>query len=384
MICRTKHPKNQWHKDLTRSLFGLSVFLLCLTSSQLLADSLLLSGQATLSLQRDVQSQSLLNESSLSYLPALSAELYSQPGFSIDADLSLLMWVSRTETQTDSEFNLYRLYSQINFDRSDLRIGLQQINFGPAFMLRSLRWFDQLDANDPLARTAAVTALRYRYFFDNNANLWLWTLAGNAQPKGTEAIATSENTLEGGGRYQWPLLGGEVAITAHLRQTDLAGFTAVNEGKPLIEKRLGLDGRWDPLMGLWYEYMLVDQGLSTEDAKNWYESLTLGADYTFGIGNGLYLMTEHQIKQSSDQLFSFNEIQNISAVQLNYPLNIFDSISGVVYQDWSTEISTQRFTWQQAYDALLFSVSMAKTSGEGAEFISIDGKRIELMLTLNH
>ena len=64
-------------------------------------------------------------------------------------------------------------------DQFELRLGLQKINFGSASMLRPLMWFDQMDPRDPLHLTDGVWGLLARYYFLNNANIWLWGLYGN-------------------------------------------------------------------------------------------------------------------------------------------------------------------------------------------------------------
>ena len=63
--------------------------------------------------------------------------------------------------------------------------GLQKINFGSATMLRPLMWFDQVDPRDPLQLTDGVWGVLGRYYFLNNANIWLWGLYGNKNPGDT-------------------------------------------------------------------------------------------------------------------------------------------------------------------------------------------------------
>ena len=64
------------------------------------------------------------------------------------------------------------------------------------------------------------------------------------------------------------------------------------------ENRLALDGKWDIGVGFWFEGALIHQ--STELLPlNYQRMLTLGVDYTFGLGNGLHVLSEHFISDAS-------------------------------------------------------------------------------------
>ena len=76
-------------------------------------------------------------------------------------------------------------------------------------LLRPLMWFDRIDPNDPLQLTEGVYGLLLKYTFLNNANIWLWGLYGNDDPKGWEAVPTQRKSAEYGGRLQAPFLSGE-------------------------------------------------------------------------------------------------------------------------------------------------------------------------------
>jgi hypothetical protein len=62
--------------------------------------------------------------------------------------------------------------------------------------------------------------------------------------------------------------------------------------------------------------------------------LSLGMDYTFGIGNGLGLMAEHLILQYSNELFKDGVQFQFTAFSANYPLSIFASLSYISFYDW--------------------------------------------------
>ena len=102
--------------------------------------------------------------------------------------------------------------------------------------------------------TNGVYGVLARYYFDNNANIWFWTLYGNKDPKGWEATDTYWKIPEGGMRIQYPMKKGEVALSYHYRTADsrelpLEGY----QFKKIPENRIGFDGKWDVKIGLWVE-----------------------------------------------------------------------------------------------------------------------------------
>ncbi|MDR1585772.1 MAG: hypothetical protein LBS07_06360, partial [Prevotellaceae bacterium] len=104
----------------------------------------------------------------------------------------------------------------------EVRLGLQKINFGSAQLFRPLMWFDAIDPRDPLQMTDGVWGGLFRYYFQNNANFWLWTLYGNDEVKGWETAPSAQSLPEIGGRVQLPLKQGEVALSYHLREADFS------------------------------------------------------------------------------------------------------------------------------------------------------------------
>ncbi|MFZ2339285.1 MAG: hypothetical protein WAW07_06110 [Bacteroidales bacterium] len=93
-------------------------------------------------------------------------------------------------TSAEARIKPYRLWARYSSDQFELRLGLQKINFGSASMLRPLMWFDQMDPRDPLRLTDGVWGLLGRYYFLNNANIWLWGLYGNHDPRAWETDCT--------------------------------------------------------------------------------------------------------------------------------------------------------------------------------------------------
>ncbi|MGB8490409.1 MAG: hypothetical protein WCE64_05075, partial [Bacteroidales bacterium] len=74
----------------------------------------------------------------------------------------------------DGQIKPYRLWARYSTDQLEIRAGLQKLNFGSASILRPLMWFDKIDPRDPLKLTDGVWGILGRYYFLNNADIWLW------------------------------------------------------------------------------------------------------------------------------------------------------------------------------------------------------------------
>ncbi|MBV5343660.1 hypothetical protein JZU68_08690, partial [bacterium] len=112
-----------------------------------------------------------------------------------------------------------------------------------------------MDVRDPLQLTNGVYGVLGKYFFENNANLWLWGLIGNENRKGWELFGTEKWKPEVGGRIELPMPKGEMALTTHYRKVHAVNMlsSAWNDYRLLNENRIGLDGKWDVGVGLWFE-----------------------------------------------------------------------------------------------------------------------------------
>ena len=62
------------------------------------------------------------------------------------------------------EAKFYRCFARLSHQRSAVRVGLQQLNFGPGRILRALQWFDQLDSRDPTQFTLGVYGALLRQY----------------------------------------------------------------------------------------------------------------------------------------------------------------------------------------------------------------------------
>ena len=335
----------------------------------------------------------------LRYVPTLSFGQGGEQRMALDAELSANAYGSAAaadwrDVQAEGRVKLYRLWLRLSTSRFEARLGLQKINFGSATLFRPLMWFDRLDPRDPLQITEGVTGLLLRYYFLDNINLWLWGLYGNNELRGWETGPTASRQPEFGGRVQWPLFKGELALSGHYRRADLGrGLSGAGLGpllEPIVpEERLALDGKWDAGVGLWIEGSVLKQH-SREIPYPCQRALTLGADYTFGLGNGLYVLAEHFLREDSAEPFGQGQDWQFSGLSLRYPLGLLDTLSGMFYYDLKNKDLYSFLSWQRTYDRWGWHVigfwnpTRFQVFGTQAGNNYFSGKGIQVMVVFNH
>ena len=323
--------------------------------------------------------------SGIRYIPIF--ELARQlPGAAfIDLEASVDAWAATgSDIDDDWDVDLYRLKLRFATARSETQVGLQKINFGPGLLLRPLRWFDRLDPRDPLQITEGVYALRFRYTAPNNANIWLWGLYGNDEPKGYEALASADDRPEFGGRLQVPAGPGEIAVTAHSRKAE-APLWFLHK---IDETRFALDGRWDIEIGIWFEAVLQRQK-SEELGTTYNETMMIGSDYTLGIGSGLHLLVEHMATGVTRDFPEPDWIEDahMTAFMLGYPVGYLDYVQAIGYYDWENEDYYQFASWQRTWDNLAVNLSFfhnPERAGTGSATAMTAGTGGQIILMYNH
>ena len=331
----------------------------------------------------------------LRYLPDLYFAHKLKPDTKLDFEASLNGYADATSIPFDSidlegNLKLYRLWARYSTPQLEIRLGLQKINFGSANMLRPLMWFDRVDPRDPLKLTDGVWGALGRYYFLNNANLWLWCLYGNEKSRPWDIGKTSKNFPEAGGRFQFPLPHTEVGITYHFRKTntrDLGAAVPVFEDLP--ENRLGLDIRYDGIIGLWFEGAFIHKNRDLGKPTN-QEIMNIGMDYTFGVGNGLYIMAEQLMFSTDTKAFNFEQPLYFTALNATYPIGIADNVSTIFYYDWKNKNTYRFVNWNHTAGNFNFYV-MAFWNPENYS-LPIDGggtslfagPGVQLMLVYNH
>jgi len=335
-------------------------------------------------------------QAGLRYIPELSFQSPLSEKIDFGAEFSLntfgsgLYW-SADSTVWDGKIKPYRAWMKLSGDQFEVRAGLQKINFGSASMLRPLMWFDQIDPRDPLQLTDGVYALLGRYYFLNNANIWIWGLIGNDSRKGWEQIPSLKKSPEFGGRVQLPLGRGEMGTTYHYRVANAGELNNLPHGASteIREKRLAMDGKFDLGVGLWFEAVLIHKDIEIPEIK-YTRMLNLGMDYTFGLGNGLNVMTEVVTFGASEQALTGGKDIVLSALSMNYSLSIINNLSGILFYDWENHNLYNFINWSWQFDKWSFYIMAFWNPASFDIYRNIEGtnlyggKGLQFMIVYNH
>ncbi len=329
------------------------------------------------------------------YLPEVSFGVGRQDTSYFDAELSVNAFANSQFQPFDTFLNSsglrpYRAWVRYSTAQWEVRAGLQKINFGSASILRPMMWFDQIDPRDPLQLTNGVYGVLGRYYFTNNANIWLWGLYGNEARKGWEQTLTVKTQPEFGGRVQIPVPKGEMALTYHHRTAQSLNlpFDSLRLGE-IPENRIGIDGKWDVGVGLWFEASYISK-------RKFVGSLThqglfnLGIDYTFGLGNGLNVMAEQLITAYDEEAVAFENPSTLTAATLSYPLGFYDNLTGVIYYDWAGKNLFTFVNYSHQFKLLSLNLigywnpnnTQIIQQDEGAN--TFTGRGFQVMLVYNH
>ncbi len=333
---------------------------------------------------------------SLRYLPELLAEarIKGRTGLAFLGSVNLTATATRTvadEWLTDSEAELYRLWARLASPRVEFRVGLQKIAFGSATLLRPLQWFDELDPRDPLQLTDGVRAGLFRYTALNNTNLSMWVLYGNDEVRGWDVVPSDPDEVEYGGRIQFPLFKGELGLSYHHRQLDFSEVLPVIPPEPATppEHRVGLDGKWDVGIGLWFEGTVIERETQLLPYR-YRHMLTVGADYTFNLGTGLTALGEHFRLQESNDLFGRGETVQITALSMTYRTSIVDQLSFIASHEWEGDESSFFFEWRRTWDRWRLHLIGFATPEGGAVLggpptdALYSGNGLQVVVVLNH
>jgi hypothetical protein len=334
------------------------------------------------------------------FVPALLGKFNLTPKSKLDFEASLNINGSANFTGLSYDSVLgqlkpYRVWARYSGQNWEVRAGLQKINFGSAKLFRPLMWFDGVDVRDPLQLTDGVYGALGRYYFPNNANVWLWALIGNKNPKGYESWGTSQWKPEVGGRFQMLAGSGTIALSTNYRKVKVRNWASNtwNDYALLNESRVGLDGKWDVGIGLWFESSVTLTGvnnLSLLNTHNVQDMWNLGADYTFPVGNGLGATVEYFRYHAGDKILVNGTTLNVIGSMFSYPVGILDNISAMFfyipdygsvynYVNWSRTYDNWNIYLIGYWNPANFQLLSSQTQGKNL----FAGKGIQLMMNYN-
>lgn len=338
-----------------------------------------------------------MSQLGIRYIPDLLLTVTLAKDYFFDAEISINTYLTQDfnnayTDETNFKIKPYRLWARFSSKQYEVRLGLQKMNFGSATLFRPLRWFDTIDPRDPLALSEGVYGLLARCYFKDNTNIWLWGLYDNKDLKGWENMPTKSNTFEFGGRFQTPLLTGEAGLTFHHRQADLdktPRIVDLSNQQYANENRFAFDGKWDAGIGIWLEGAVIQRDIDIPNLK-YQRMLTVGADYTFAVGNGLHVLSEYFNAENSHKFLGSGKGTNFVGVSGNYPVGLLDNVSAFYYRDWTNKENYLSFTWQRTYDNWIIYLmgflnpdnAALNQSQSGSKTLA--GNGFQIMLVFNH
>jgi hypothetical protein len=381
------------------------IFMLCMAlqayqsdlSAQKTSDSLEFSGQLTGWGGFSFKNPGI-QQLGIRYLPELSYSVHNAHNLNFDIDASVNSYSNIRFDQLHYDtiqagIRPYRLSARISSDQWEIRAGLQKISFGSASILRPLMWFDKIDARDPLQLTDGVYGVLGRYYFLNNANIWIWGLYGNKERRGWDYFPSSPKKPEFGGRVQLPVLSGDLAFTYHHRYADHShdALTSIPAEELVFpENKFGLDGKWDIGAGIWFEYVYKNSKTSIVYLIRQEHYLNLGSDYTLLVGNGLNLSAEHFMLSSESNLNHTWNAQNFTAFSTSYPFGTINRASLMVFYNYEKQNWYRFINFQRQYNNLSLYLMLYWNPDNfilysGSDEINMfSGKGIQIMLSFNH
>lgn len=266
-------------------------------------------------------------ESSFIYIPSISIGKDIDESSSIDFEYALKIHrIFSGDDTIYSEDNSYRFWIRYVNQKSELRIGLQKIIFGPSQILRSLAWFDEYDIKDPTSQIKGVTAARYKYFLNNSLSFTSWIMNSDI------------DSLSAGGRILFSSFLGEWGATFHsvpLEESQKAGQASLEEFDRY--NRYALDYRYDGLFGFWFESVAI------QSSKKILPLATIGIDYTLNIFNGIQILSESMVFESLDKNFH-------SALLMSTSIGFLHRAMIISQIDWNNDRTYNYFQWKTSFD----------------------------------
>ena len=152
---------------------------------------------------------------------------------------------------------------------------------------------------------------------------------------------------------------------------------------------MAIDGKFDYTVGIWFEAALIHQEIHIPELK-YKRAVSVGLDYTFGLGNGLNMMTEYFTFGSSERPFTGGDNVHFSALSANYPLNIINNLNAILFYDWTNQDIYNFVNWSWQFDKWTFYIMgfwnpQLFNLYQGSEGTNLyAGRGLQFMVVFNH
>ncbi len=319
-----------------------SSFIVFLFSSFLFSQSFSTKGQFWVGglTGNDVPAGQSAFESTIGYIPTLSLSKNNSELSFIDFEWAYRLDRSYSgDTLVSNQEKNHRLWIRYSSEKIEARLGLQKIVFGPSQILRTLSWFDSFDLTDPTGQTHGVDAFRLRWFPNNSISIWSWIIQG-------------KNELSFGSRTEISNSLGEWGLTTH-RDSETHGRN-LGQMHLLISGtnyRFALDYRYDGFIGFWNESSIV----YLDDSELGF--MTIGADFTLPVANGILVMTETIFMNNS----ATNTNETLTAFMANLRLGMVHQIMLISQVDWETNHWNHFIRWGSTFDKFSLNFILSKS-----------------------
>lgn len=319
-----------------------SSFIVFLFSSFLFSQSFSTKGQFWVGglTGNDVPAGQSAFESTIGYIPTLSLSKNNSELSFIDFEWAYRLDRSYSgDTLVSNQEKNHRLWIRYSSEKIEARLGLQKIVFGPSQILRTLSWFDSFDLTNPTGQTHGVDAFRLRWFPNNSISIWSWIIQG-------------KNELSFGSRTEISNSLGEWGLTTH-RDSETHGRN-LGQMHLLISGtnyRFALDYSYDGFIGFWNESSIV----YLDDSELGF--MTIGADFTLPVANGILVMTETIFMNNS----ATNTNETLTAFMANLRLGMVHQIMLISQVDWETNHWNHFIRWGSTFDKFSLNFILSKS-----------------------
>lgn len=319
-----------------------SSFIVFLFSSFLFSQSFSTKGQFWVGglTGNDVPAGQSAFESTIGYIPTLSLSKNNSELSFIDFEWAYRLDRSYSgDTLVSNQEKNHRLWIRYSSEKIEARLGLQKIVFGPSQILRTLSWFDSFDLTNPTGQTHGVDAFRLRWFPNNSISIWSWIIQG-------------KNELSFGSRTEISNSLGEWGLTTH-RDSETHGRN-LGQMHLLISGtnyRFALDYKYDGFIGFWNESSIV----YLDDSELGF--MTIGADFTLPVANGILVMTETIFMNNS----ATNTNETLTAFMANLRLGMVHQIMLISQVDWETNHWNHFIRWGSTFDKFSLNFILSKS-----------------------